>query len=500
MEEKRVSVMEHFTQQMTSESQAELIKKCFYIIRNHKSERDQLFQVLENCLEGLTPKALLDTVKELRVFSYYKDKWGWGEWSQRKLAFSLRKKPAVFWLWLTAHPNGHIRELAWIKLEKVSTKFKLVFLLLTVNDNVPVLRQKAIYLLMNENQFSKKELIFSLPFIQRLGGLGHVESRAVQKYFIHLLLERPDILLEAQQSDDPFIYRYAFELSFLPDSRIIAESILHGLEKSDRVTLARTFRELVQTAEDKEEQIKSLLSHPQTVIRKLASSWCYNHLKREAAMIPLLLDSAMSIRYLARDYVSNHFPDVVIRSYYLEHVSSHEVTSIQGLAMLQDSRDSERMCARKNDLRKKIRVAVLTWLSCLPKEERLDYYIVALGDISRDVRKKAEIQLGELFPYFHVQLKQTLFERFKKSKEEKEQLSILNVLIHGTRKEYLFHLFDLYPDSINDTVQTEIKRRIILWEYEWNRRFFIAFTEEEQALLKEGEEQVQLFIFDNNEK
>lgn len=37
MEEKRLSVVEHFTQQMTSESQAELIKKCFYIIRNHKS-------------------------------------------------------------------------------------------------------------------------------------------------------------------------------------------------------------------------------------------------------------------------------------------------------------------------------------------------------------------------------------------------------------------------------------------------------------------------------
>lgn len=497
MKEKKLSVPEHFTQQMSPKSQAEMIKYYFHKLKVYPKAQPQVFRALEICLEGMTPKRLLDTVRELRAFSYRKNsQWLWEEWNQKELSSSHWQKTPIFWLWMTAHPNGYIREIAWGRLKNTTIKHKLTFLLLTVNDNVAELRTLAVQLLMSERTFEREELVFSLPFIQRLGGLGHVESRAIQKYMIQLLLDQPEILLEAQQSADLFIYRYAFELSYSTESSIIGESIPNGFKKVDRITLARTFREFVRTAEDKELQVKTLLSHPQTIIRKLASIWCYNHLEGEAAMIPLLLDSAVSIRYLTRDYVMKYFPSFDMRAYYLEQLSSCEVNAIQGLAMLKDDRDKEMMLLRMNDSRKKVRLAVFSWLSCLPMKEQLDNYLLGLADISKDVRRKSEEHLGELYPYFYSELKQELFTQFKTSKETKQQISILNVLTNGMRKEYLFDLFELYPFSANLTVEEEIKQRIYSWEYAWNRKFFVAFTEEEQEQLKQASNKLQLFLFD----
>jgi hypothetical protein len=141
------------------------------------------------------------------------------------------------------------------------------------------------------------------------------------------------------------------------------------------------------------------------------------------------------------------------------------------------------MLARSDDPRKKVRLAVLSWISCLPMEERLDYAVIGLGDIARDVRRKSEEQLGELYSYFYPQLKHELLDRFKSSREKRQQLSILNVLMNGSRKEYLFDLFDLYSFSIDGTVRDEIEKRLYSWEYEWNRKFFIVFTAEEKEKL-----------------
>lgn len=501
MKEKRLSIPEHFTQQMTSESQAELIKYYFYKLKVYKNRQPKDFQALENCLAYMTPKMLLDTVKELRAFSYQKDsKWGWLEWNQRELTSFTGQVPPIFWLWLTAHPNGYIREIAWGNLADRPSNHMLVFLLLAVNDNVAELRKFAVQQLLKLESFATEEMIFSLPFIQRLGGLGHSENRPIQKYMIQLLVENPEILLKAQKSVDVFIYRYAFELSYLPESMIKSESIKNGFEKVDKITLARTFREFVGTADDKERKVKELLSHPQTIIRKLASIWCYNHLDKEEAMIPLLLDSAISIRYLARDYIRKYFPEFDIRLYYHEHLATHEVNAVQGLAMLLDMRDKEEMLKRSNDPRKKVRVAVLSWISCLPMEDRLDYAIAGLGDIAKDVRKKSEEQLGEVYVYFYPQLKIELLERFRRNQEPKLQRSILTVLTNGSRKEYLFDLFELYPFSAEETIQEDIERRIYTWKREWNRKFFVAFTDEEEMKLREAEKKVNFFVFSSSEK
>ncbi|MGL4694687.1 HEAT repeat domain-containing protein [Enterococcus larvae] len=483
MEEKRLSIVEHFTQQMTSTSQAEMIKYYYYKIMVYEGKQPQAFQALEICLTLLAPKALLDTIKELRAFSYQREsKWRWLEWTPKDLN-RIGSKPSIFWLWLTVHPKGYIRELAWQQLAESSVDRKIIFLLYTVNDNVEELRKIAVQQLMKEQLPKEEDLIYSLPFIQRLGGLGHIENRTIQEYMIRQLAVRPDILLAAQQSKDVFIYRYAFELSFLLNGEIRNRSIENGLKKTDKVTLARTFREMIRTAEEKEEQVKKLLNHPQTVIRKLAGSWCYNHLESESAMIPLLLDSAVSIRCLASDYSKKYFPDFDIRSYYLEHLSQYEVNALQGLAMLLDIRDREIFLPRINDPRKNVRLAAIGWLSCLPKDEQVDYYKEALGDISRDVRRKAEEQIGELYPFFYPKLKEELIKQFKASNSEKHQQSILKVLTNESRKEYLFDLFMLYPYGATKDLKEEIEQCIYYWKYEWNRRFFTVFTEAEKEKL-----------------
>ncbi|MGC6768437.1 hypothetical protein [Enterococcus sp. LJL51] len=474
--------IQRFNQQMSTHSSGEMIKYYCYKLRLDYKNHQNYFAVLTSCLHTLTPKALLDTYKELRAFSYYKtDKWQWLNLDKKQLKRINEKDSGSFWLWLTAHPNGYIRELAWEKLVEWPLKRKVVFLLMTLNDNVPELRQMALVALSRLDTCCEEDWEYCLPFIQRLSGLGHKENIELQQRLVQVLLTKPKILLRAQQSEDVFIYRYAFELGFSADEETKMESIHNGLNKSDKVTLARSFKALIEITEHQEEQIRQLLSHPQTILRKLASEWSYSHLEKEETMIPRLLDSAKSIRYLIRDYVVKQFPDMNIRTYYHQHLETNEVTALQGLAMLRDPRDEEQMRKKQNDSRKKIRTAVLDWAVCLSPLEQVPLFYQGLADCSREVRQKA---IEGLRAIYTPAIKGDIMNQFQQTANFYCQQSILNLLTSSPRKEYLLILFELYPCALNDAIQEAIQRRIQSWYKEWNRHFFVQFTAAEKLQLR----------------
>ncbi|MBL1230405.1 hypothetical protein IW492_14315 [Enterococcus sp. BWB1-3] len=480
-----MAILKEFGQQTRTISSAGEIKYYYNKLFLDLAHKEKYVGIFQDYIECLTPREFLITYKELRKFQYFYSKksqdWNWSDLNERKLN-KVGDMPPEVWCWLAGHPNGYIREFALSKLYMQPVRRKMIVCLLSLNDHIPEIRSMAkAMILQTAEQTTDEELIFSLPFIQRLSGLKQMENEAIKKYLNQLLLEKPEVLLSAQQSEDPFIYRYAFELSYLSDGVLKEKSMENGLLKKDKLTLGRTFRELMKQTVDAEIRVRELMEHPQTIIRKLACEWCYNHLEWEEAMLPKLMDSVTSIRYLAKDYISKYFPDINIRSFYLEKLSKEPVIAVQGLSMLQNRSDKELLVPLIHDARKKLRSAVINWSVCLSEEEQLPLLYLGIMDISRYVHKKA-VEL--LVSHFTPTVKEKLFVIFNQTDLEKHQISVIKVMTGDTRKEYLIDLFTLYPQSLNDDVRREIIIRINLWHQEWNRRFFVQFTENEEEQLK----------------
>lgn len=389
--------------------------------------------------------------------------------------------PVSFWSWLVCHPNGYVREFALKKISATSNSKSLPFLLVSLNDHIGNVRKLAEYeIIRTFRQENKATILFSLPLIKRLKELEHKENLDVYNRLNTILLNQFDLLEKAQESKDIYISRYGFELSFRLDEQHKVQVIKNGLKKTDRMILRWTFNEILKEEQWEKEYLSQVLSHPQMIIRKLACEWCYNNRVKEEQMIPKLLDQTAVIKYLALDYVKKQFLDIDCREYYLQHLKDNPINAIHGLAILQDKRDQDRMVPLINSSKKKIRVSVLNWLSCLPLEEQVPIYIECLSDSSRDVRNKA---IDQLSTHYSLQIKEQLTPLFKERKETRFQLSIIKILGVESRKDYFFDLVLLYVDASDQLVKDKIEHQLIGWMLSWNRRFFFRFSLKDKVTL-----------------
>lgn len=461
-------------EQSEIKSTAAAIKYCYKKIIFNQENRLTYTKYLSQLLEEQTPKAFLNTFKELRAFSYGPSDWNWFDINESIVTSLSSINSASFWSWLVCHPNGYVRECALKKLSIESFENTLPFLLLTLNDHVEKVRKRAEQAINNRfMQENEATLLFSFPLIKRLKELEQKENLDVYDRLNTNLLNRFSLLEKAQESKDIYISRYGFELSFQLKEQHRAQVIKNGLSKKDRMILRWTFNEIIKEDQWENKYLAHLLSHPQMVIRKLACEWCYNNRMKEERMIPKLLDQTVAINYLALDYVKKHFPEIDCREYYLQHLKDNPINAIHGLAILQDKRDQERMLPLINSRKKKIRVSVLNWIDCLPFDEQLPVYIDCLSDPSRDVRNKA---VAQLIKHYSLSIKEWLIPLFKEKKETHSQLSIIKILGEESRKDYFYDLVSLYVYASDQSVKDKIELQLAGWILSWNRRFFFKFS------------------------
>ncbi|MBO0472848.1 hypothetical protein JZO86_03900 [Enterococcus ureasiticus] len=449
------------------------IKYCYKKIIFDQENRLTYTKYLEQILEEQTPKEFLNTFKQLRAFSYGQSDWNWFDINESIVLSLSSNNSASFWSWLACHPNGYVREFALKKLGAESCSNTLPFLLITLNDHVENVRELAKQEISNSFiQENKETILFSFPLIKRLKSLEQKENLVIYDQLNNYLLDDFDLLQKAQESQDIYISRYGFELSFRIKEQYRTEVLKNGLKKTDRIILSWTFKEIQKEEHWEEQYLTQLLNHPQMIIRKLACEWCYNNRDKEERMISTLLDQTTSIKYLALDYVEKQFPEIDCREYYLQHLKENPINAIHGLAILQDKRDQERMLPLINSHKKKIRVSVFNWIGCLSFEEQLPVYIDCLSDPSRDVRNKA---VDQLMNHYSLPIKEQLIPLFKEKKEARFQLSIIKILGEESRKDYFFDLVSLYVYAADQLVKDKIEQQLVGWMLSWNRRFFFRF-------------------------
>lgn len=457
------------------------IKYCYKKIIFDQENQETYTKYLGYFIEEQAPKDFIKTFKQLRAFSYGRSDWNWLDIHESTLVRLSQHNSGSFWSWLVCHPNGYVREVALETLTTVSYVNTLPFLLVTLNDHIEKVRkyaeQEVSKLVLQENE---ETILFSLPLIQRLKDLEQKENLAIYTQLNTYLRNNFALLRKAQVNKDRSISRYGFELSFMGNEPDRIKAIENGLKQTDRVILSWTFNEIRKEKQWEEKYLMQLLEHPKMIIRKLACEWCYNNRDQEVRMIPRLLDQTTSIKHLALEYVKKHFPKIDCREYYLQHIEENPINAIHGLAILQDKRDKERMLPMIHSSKKKIRVSVLNWISCLPLKEQLPHYITCLSDSSRDVRNKA---VDQLIHHYSLDIKEQLLSLFKEKKEAYFQLNVIKILGEESSKDYFYDLVSLYVDGADQIVKARIEQQLDGWMLSWNRRFFFRFTLKDKVTL-----------------
>ncbi|MBO0447672.1 hypothetical protein JZO78_15175 [Enterococcus ureilyticus] len=453
---------------------AAAIKYCYEKIIFNQENRVTYTKYLQYILEEMTPIEFFNTFKQLRAFSYGCNTWRWLDINESIVKSLPEANSTILWCWLVCHPNGYVREYALQKMIGEASENRLLFLLVTLNDHVKTLREVASQELeKNFSQTSEETLIFSFPLIKHLKKLEHKENQFIYERLTSFLVDSPKLLFKAQDNQDFNIARYAFEWSFALVGEQRKQALRNGLKSTDRIILIWTFRELQKEAHWESDYLKGLLNHPHMIIRKLSCEWCYNNREKEERMLPKLLDRTIAIKALALDYVRKQFPTFDCHAYYLQHLIETPVSALQGLAILQDIRDRERMLPRIHSAQKKVRMSVITWASCLPLDEQLILYMDCLADSSREVRTKAVDQLSK---HYSLNIKERLIPLFKTKRELYFQLNVLKILNGESRKDYFFDLILLYVDAADQRVAEDIERRLMEWWLNWNQRFFLQFN------------------------
>lgn len=461
-------------EQVEIKSIATAIKYCYKKIIFNQENLVTYTGYLAQFLEDQSAKEFLKTFKQLRAFSYGQNGWNWFNINPSILSGISSEQPSIFWAWLTCHPNGYVRELALEKIVKVSFSKRIPFLLVTLSDHIQKLRTIAeddiSKLVVQENE---EMILFSFPLIKRLKVLEQKECLAIYNQLNSYLLGQFSLLQKAQDHENICTSRYGFELSFKGDEKKRALTIKNGLKKNDKTILKWTFQELQKEENWEKEYLTNLLEHPQMLIRKSACEWCYGNSYQDKRMIPKLLDQSSSIKDLALTYVQKYFPEIDCRKYYLQHLIESPTNAVQGLAILQDIRDKDKMLPLINSTKKKIRISVLKWAECLPQKEQLPLCIECLSDSSRDVRKKA---VDQLIQNYSPHLKEQLIVLFKEANEINLQLNVMKILGEENRKDYFFTICSLYVDAKDQLVKDEIEQAVVGWLSNWNQRFFLSFS------------------------
>lgn len=460
---------------------ADAIKYCYQKIILEKKNSKYYKECLTYFFNQENPNEFLATFKQLRTFSYRRNSSDWLNINVSMLHNLSNDQLPAFWGWLIFHPNGYVREFALQKFISLKTSNCLRFLLLILNDHLQNLRVQALAEIITILfSLPKKELIFCFPFIERLKKLEHEENYELHDRLNNLLLKHPEILFEAQQNNQLSISHYAFKVSFLLSNNFRIQTLNNGLKSTDRNVLIWTFREILKEPLWEQIYLDKLLYHPSPIIRKMTCEWCYNYRPKEKRIIDYLLDRATVIKLLALSYVKKEFPEIDCRNFYIEHLYTYPIEVFHGLALLQDSRDRDRMLSSLHSTRKKIRISVLIWIKCLPVEEQVPLYIDSLADSSRDVRNKAS---EPLIQNYSLVIREKLLLLFKKTQDSCFQLEALKILDAGNKKDHFFDLLTIYKYGVGPQVKNMIEKQLNSWYSSWNRVFFFRFNLEEKIEL-----------------
>lgn len=468
---------------MNLEEKTLIICECYREILINKKEATAYLAILHKYLTELTAKDQLACMTILRERNhYYTDETLWPQLDVALFTTETELFSGEFWVWLTCHPNGYVREYALRKITRDKTENSLPFILFLLNDHISELRTIAsICYSKSIEESAEGEVIRSLLFIERLQKLSRMETKAAYLACCQMLTSKPNLLLQAQEHEELPIARFAFRLSNqVPEIRKL--TIEKGLGNKDWIIATQIAKELMEEVNGIEKYKERLSKHPQTAVRKLIIEWFYNQTMSERLMIECLMDDSKALKSLAIRYVERNFPAVAIDEYYREHLGENELNALQGLSLLKNKKDQDILLNYVNDPRKVARKSVLDWAAALPKEEQRILYYQGIQDSANLVRRKAEEELKQ---QFDQTVKANMLALFKETPEERKQLNILYVLKADNRKEYLITLLRLYPQTTSEKVRSFIEREVASWSQNWNQRFFFQFWPAEQAEIRQ---------------
>lgn len=354
-------------------------------------------------IAGASGGQLLQLDEELRARCPW---WKWNEWYNvkpaqvRQLHVSDQNASAEYGV-LSFHPNGHVREVAVRRLEKIQDGSELPFLLIRLNDWVRTVHELSRSAVLNRiaaNRFP--ELFEHLELVFWLEGCGRYDHSEIVTEVVTQLasIDSAENLMKAMRSDSRAVRRRAYRSTIGAGVSDSPRIVRCGLSSDDGVLRLWATRDAKTLLSDSElEQIlPALLADRFLPVRREALRCAIERFpaKAKESLAAALLDPSYSMRELARFYLRRG-ANFDIAAYYREQLSQLDLLlpAIAGLGESGGADDEWLVRPFLAEGRPKVRAAAIRSVGRLNKGVSVATLLDAMRGPSKRVTAEARIAI-----------------------------------------------------------------------------------------------------------
>lgn len=284
-----------------------------YLLSSANDIRNQVSRTIAHLIGGMNPADFVELDELCRT------EWAYPSSTTRRLrelkptdleAFRSLRNAAEATGVASFHGNGFVRHAAVIELAKMNSGVELPFLLVRMNDWVPVVREEAASAVLLRVQSDYAAHLFrNLRLILRLKSCGRSQHAPVVGAVIELL-QKPEcspILLEGMKSTDRWLRRNSFQIAIASKTFQETRLLNDVLSDADPIIRLWTIRNAVARLENTRlfPLLSMLVKDPFMSVRCEALNLYVQRLGSAAfdTLQNALFDRHASIRALARFWI-----------------------------------------------------------------------------------------------------------------------------------------------------------------------------------------------------
>ena len=376
---------------------------------------------------------------------------------------------------LSFHGNGYVREAALRMLARHNTGAELPFLLIRLNDWVPVVRSTARQS-VNDRMTTSYARAFAanLSLLQRLS----TWERTDHLTFLDSILEylrKPEChtaVSELLSSRNTKTRRLSFALLAQPNSKDFAPLLRRALADQDPTIRLWSIKQARKHLPDGELRTfaETAIIDKYSGVRSQAAYVFAEQLDgdSDSTMASLVMDRASSLRSIGRYYLGKRIPtDFAV--YYrdkLQSVTKEELAiAIRGLGEVGTASDADQVkpFARHQD--SKVRTAAIDALSKLDGDQCVDLFVDAIGGGPPQVSKAASLALTNRASLVN---KERLWAMAGTTESVLTRKRILDILFEGSKWDGLIFAIASSNDPVVE-IATRARAHITRWMHQFNR-------------------------------
>jgi HEAT repeat protein len=401
------------------------------------------------------------------------------------------------------HPNGYFREKAVKALSGNITGQELPYLLIRLNDWVPIVRNAAkSAIIKNIRAENARNIIDNLPLILRLKNCERDQHKDIINRVFEILSNDTSHgeLIYGLKSKDSKVRLHCFDIIIdlkLLDNKQLISYLLKEKVPYIRMAILNKINEVI-TLDEFKPFILKLLNDKYVPIRLTALEMLYKYDADRCIeeLVKLLTDKSSSVRERARFLLKNHGYDD-FASYYIDSIHKHNNTygAICGLGEVGKAEDTKYLMQFLESDKVNIIKATIKALSRLDflgfKELIINYIEHSHIGVSKDTRKilDKQVDLADAEKVYNI---------FKNSKVEHVRANAALLLCSLSKWESINYIIEMCGNQ-NQDISKFGQLKLEGWVFNFNRSY-LPPSKEQQAKLRSSIKKYEQVISEDNRK